>query len=219
MDERLRNYVNAVCEVKTMDNELLLHGRIRAVIDPGDSDEGEPELEIIALHGGELPAAEYGTLVKIHAFSQENGLLPLGGRVYIAASTLWKISGVTKYGDAERREYFRVRVRGSAKVGLHGSAGEMHAARVLSVSLSGVLLETSAFFRMNDTLYLEDARMSEDTPPFSACCIVRRVDLSRGNSAQYGCRFVGLDEKEADRLYATIFELQRREIRRKRKRL
>lgn len=46
MDERLRNYVNAVCEVKTMDNELLLHGRIRAVIDPGDSDEGEPELEI-----------------------------------------------------------------------------------------------------------------------------------------------------------------------------
>lgn len=223
MDSLLLKYVGAVCEVKTMENDLLLHGRIRTVF---DGEEGESALELISMNGSEMPMVQYGMLVKLHAFSNEYGLLPLGGRVYIAGSSFWRITGITQYGNAERRQYFRVRVRGEGFVSLRPDPAvpgkdtpPVYPMRVLSASLSGVLIEANAFFRLKDILQLTDIRLDEDFAPLSARCSVQRIDLNRPRGVLYGCRFEDLDDKATDRLYSTIFELQRREIRRRKRRL
>ncbi|WP_458863342.1 PilZ domain-containing protein [Acidaminobacterium chupaoyuni] len=227
MRELLNNYIGSVCEVCTMENEILFSGRIRQVLETDDKKDGIA-LELVAAGGEALPVVPYGLKMKMHVFHKTHGLLALGGQIYIANSNLWRINSVTQYGNTERRAFFRVKVNGRGAVcgcsPAEGSArpacpGQNTEIRVSSISLAGLLFEADESFSIGDILQLETVRFGEDFPSFHLCCCVCRIDLETGTKPQYGCRFENLEEKTADQLYSAIFELQRREIARRRKRL
>ena len=94
METTLKKYLNAICEVKNMDNELFFQGRLKAVsrIRPADR-EGEDILaiDIYPVEGMRLPIFSYDVPLKINILNTKHGTLTVGGRVYIANNDFWRI--------------------------------------------------------------------------------------------------------------------------------
>jgi len=223
--EFLSEFINAVCEVRNMENEMLITGRVRKVLEVEDnSEDGSLAIEIVALSGEPLPSAVYDLPVKINLFSNSSGYHTIGGHVYIANPVFWRINKVSKLSDIEKRDFFRVRVCSSGKVYSQKSAKPDEDTtpvpiNVLDISLSGILFKAEASFQINDLLYIFDVQLCDQTPLFSTLCTVRRIDSGPRSGILYGCSFESLSEKEEDTLFSMIFNLQRLEIQKRRKRL
>ena len=208
-----------------MENDLLLAGRLRAVL---LDDSGEQAIELISLDGGDMPNAAYGMIVKISVFSGKSGFLSLGGRIYITHGTFWRINEIRTYGDSERRDYFRIKTRTVAKVS--GPLREREDRRwaykcnVTSVSLSGVLLavsDDSCPFREGEELQISDLKVEEDrnSEIFSAKALVCRIAPQNVGGKIFGCKFLDMSEKDTDRLCQAIFAKQRLDIQHRRGRI
>ena len=89
--------------------------------------------------------------------------------------------------------------------------------KLLDVSGGGVLLASSqAVYERGDQIYVSDAELLPDEKPFSFLCEVKRVEKARFNHI-FGCEFIGLEEKEQDRLVRAVFRLQLEDRRKKAK--
>ncbi|MEG2383866.1 MAG: PilZ domain-containing protein [Oscillospiraceae bacterium] len=220
MGVSLENYVGCACEIKTMDNELLLPGKIQAVLDDGAAQ----SLEIVSSDGGDMPNAAYGIPVKINIFSSKHGFLGAGGRVYITHNTFWRINEIKFYGENEWRGFFRIKNHSHAEVfGIDEyNQGRKYSCIVTSVSLSGVLIAVSdpdCYFQIGSVLDLIDFSVGEGTDKFTVKCRVKRQEEHPVLGKLYGCELEGMNAKQADRLCQAIFAQQRAEIRRKRGRM
>ncbi|MGI5985276.1 MAG: PilZ domain-containing protein [Clostridiales bacterium] len=219
MNEHLANYVGCFCEVKTMDNDLLLLGKIRAVLD----DDGQA-LEIVSSDGEEMPSAAFGIPVKINVFSNKHGYLGLGGKIYIAHNSFWRINEITSFGDNERREYFRIKTHSNAEVIGPDKTNTIRTFKcvVTSISLSGLLIAVSdedCYFQKGTELEVKGLRVGEGQEVFNVACTVRRIDEHRALGKLYGCQFLNLGRRESDRLCQEIFAKQRLDIQRRRGRI
>lgn len=225
MSERLTDYVGSVCEVRTMENDLLLAGRLRAVL---LDDNGNQAIELVSLDDGDMPNAAYGMLVKVSVFSRKAGFLSLGGRIYITHETFWRINDIKTYGENERRSYFRIKTRTVAKV--TGPLRESEERRrtykcsVTSVSLSGVLIavdDNSCTFRKGDELQISGLKVEEDrnSEIFNVKATVCRIEVQSTGGRLFGCRFEDVTEKEMGRLCQEIFAKQRLDIQHRRGRI
>lgn len=217
MNGRLVDYVGCACEVKTMDNDLLMVGKIRAVI----SEDSGQALEIVSSDGEELPTAAYGIPVKLNIFNSKLGFLGVGGRVYITHNTFWRINDISTLGVSERRGYFRIKVHTYAEVTGPSKANEIKSYKCLvtSVSLSGLLMaieDDSSYFREGTDLEVRGLRVGESPESFNVKCEVRRIDENQAIGKLYGCQFVEMKTKETDRLCQEIFAKQRQDIQKKR---
>ena len=208
-----------------MENDLLLAGRLRAVL---LDDNGAQAIELISLDGGEMPNAAYGLVVKISVFSGKAGFLSLGGRIYITHGTFWRINEIKTYGDNERRDYFRIKTRTQAKVSgpLHDKEEKRRTFKcsVTSVSLSGALLavsDESCPFREGEELQISGLKVEEDrnSEIFTVKATVRRVAPQSAGGKLYGCKFADMTEKDTDRLCQAIFAKQRLDIQHRRGRI
>lgn len=221
MKELLESCINSACEVKTMDNDLLTPARISAV-----SEEYGLSIEITSLDNRDLPVTAYNVPVKINIFHREHGMISIGGNVFICNTVFWRITSIEKYGDGERRGFFRIRSTGrgmaySVSNSDPSSTGQIdaHSFKLLNVSLSGILFESTAIYNINDDLYVYDMVLTDKSAPFSAVCRVKRIDSRPERGIMYGCSFEDLSTRESDRLCKTIFDMQREAVVKTRRRL
>ena len=216
MDGRLADYVGCACEVKTMDNDLLVLGKIRSVLD----DDGQA-IEIVSYNGDSMPAAAYGIPIKINIFNNKKGFLSLGGKVYITHESFWRINEISTFGENERRSYYRLKIHTNA---VSTGPDKTNTTRnfkclVTSVSLSGILIavdDDDCYYRDGTEIEVRGLKVCEDHESFNVKCVVNRIDENHLLGKLYGCRFVNMSGKESDRLCKEIFAKQRLDIQRRR---
>lgn len=209
-----------------MENDLLLAGRLRAVLLDNN---GEQAIELISLDGGEMPNAAYGLVVKITVFSGKAGFLSLGGKIYITHGTFWRINDIRTYGENERRDYFRVKTRTLAKVTGPLETKEKQKQKtykcyVTSVSLSGTLIavnDEDCWFHEGEELQINGLKIEEErnSDIFDVKATVKRIVKQNAGGRLYGCKFVDMSEKDTDRLCQAIFTKQRLDIQHRRGRI
>jgi len=223
--EFLGKYINSVCEVRDMENEMLITGRIHKVMEVEDnSEDSRLAIEIASLGRDSLPSAPYDLPVKVNLFGSSAGYHTIGGHVYIANKVFWRINKVSKLSDIEKRDFFRVRVCATGKAySQKNTKPEEEPAptpiKILDISLSGILFKAKESFQINDLIYIFDIKLCDEAPAFSTLCTVRRINSGPESGILYGCSFESLSEKEEDALFSTIFNLQRLEMQKRRKRL
>ena len=216
LDGRLADYVGCACEVKTMDNDLLVVGKIRSVLD----DDGQA-IEITSYNGDSMPAAAYGIPIKVNIINSKHGFLSLGGKVYITHESFWRVNDISTFGENERRGYYRLKIHTLADVIGPDKANVIknYKCLVISVSLSGILIAVDAddcYFRDETEIEVRGLRVFEAGESFNVKCTVNRIDENHLLGKLYGCRFVKMSGKESDRLCKEIFAKQRQDIQRRR---
>ncbi len=216
MGESLNKFVGCVCEIKTTDNELLVLGRISAVLDVE-----ETSIEIVSSDGTEMPNVIYGTHVKINVFSNKCGFLGLEGKIYITHSSFWRIYDVACFGKNERRGYFRINNYSQAEVETVTEDGLLlkYPCLVTSVSISGILIAVSdeeCNFQIGTKLQVNHVAVGECHKIFNLQCTVKRIDYHQRHGRQYGCELLDMNENEVEKLCQAIFSQQRIEIQRRR---
>ena len=216
-----------MCEIKTMDNELLAVGKIGAYTAENKS------LEIVPWEGDEMPTAQYSTKVKINVFSSDHGFIGLDGFVYIAHSRFWRLYDVNCFGENERRSYFRIKNRSKAEVEELVEKDELpdserffeekqtktYPCIVTSISISGLLIavdDDSCSYRVGTTLLIKNFAVGEGNVLFNLKCCVRRTDYHERLGKLFGCEFIELNAKDLEKLCQAVFAQQRVEIQRRR---
>ena len=227
MNDKISNVIGCMCEIKTMDNELLAVGKISAY------KKEDKSLEIVPCEGDEMPTAQYSTKVKINVFSSNHGFLGLDGFVYIAHSSFWRLYDVYCFGENERRSYFRIKNRSKAEVEevvekpktedserfFEEAKVKRYPCIVTSISISGLLIavdDDSCFFQIGTKLLIKNLAIGESGNLFSLKCCVRRTDYHERLGKLFGCEFVDLNDKEIEKLCQAVFAQQRIEIQRRR---
>jgi len=212
----LKNFVGCICEIKTIENELLVLGRISAVFDVEEN-----SIEIVSSDGSDMPNVVFGTRVKINVFSNKFGFLGLEGQIYIAHNSFWRIYDIACFGENERRAYFRINNYSKAEVETETEDGVLlqYSCIVKSVSISGILIAVSDVecnFQIGTKLKVNDVAVGESQRTFDLKCIVRRVDFHSQHGRLYGCELQDMNELEIEKLCQAIFAQQRLEIKRRR---
>lgn len=212
-----------LCEIKTMENELLAIGRIGVYL-PEDR-----SLVVVPCEGDEMPNVRYATRVKVNV-SHSRGLIDLYGSVYIAHSSFWRLFDLSFYGRSERRGNFRIRIRSravvgqiaerSTKEGQDAADGQavQYPCLVTSVSLSGLLIavdDAACSYRIGARLQVSGLSIGEDSHVFNLQCRVKRKDRHEQLGRLFGCEITDLDGREVEKLCQAIFAQQRRDIQRK----
>ena len=227
MNFKMSNVIGCMCEIKTMDNELLAIGKISAYIAEDKS------LEIVPCDGDEMPTAQYSTKVKINVFSSDHGFLGLDGFVYIAHSSFWRLYDVNCFGENERRSYFRIKNRSKAEAEevvekaknqdserfFEEEQVKTYPCIVTSISISGLLIavdDDSCYYHVGTKLMIKNFAIGEGGSLFNLKCCVRRTDYHEKLGKLFGCEFVDLNDKDLEKLCQAIFAQQRIEIQRRR---
>lgn len=199
-----KGYVGALCEVHTLKNVLLAAGRICRI--KGES------LEITG-DSNDMPIITYNTPVKITVYHAGSKLKVLVGQVYLSNHELLSIVDVINFVDYERRRYFRLDVSVSAYALVPVREGEEATERlpvhIQNLSLCGLLLEGEYPWKQGDGIKLE--------LPFCGLGvlvdgIVRRIQEQESGRLAYGVEFIGLDDKTEQKICAFLFQKQREQL-------
>lgn len=212
----LKKFVGCVCEIKTIENELLVLGRISTVLDMEEN-----SIEIVSSDGTDMPNVIFGTRVKINVFSNKYGFLGLEGQIYITHNSFWRIYDIACFGENERRGYFRINNYSVAEVETETEDGLLlqYPCIVKSVSISGILIavgDVECSFQIGTKLAVNNVTVGESHKSFNFKCIVRRVDYHSKHGRLYGCELQDMNQFEVEKLCQAIFAQQRIEIQRRR---
>lgn len=103
-------YVSSICEIKTMDNNLVATGMVSVISD---------EYMEISIKSCIRSIIRYGSEVKINIFNSKYGFRVLVGNVYTSSSEFVRLIDITSILDYERRHFFRVDLDMKADVCIH----------------------------------------------------------------------------------------------------
>ncbi|MEG1686621.1 MAG: PilZ domain-containing protein [Angelakisella sp.] len=209
-----KDYEWSVCEVKTMDNELLVAGYISQITDE--------YIQIGTYKGDRMPLLKFDLPLKISIHNAKKGFRVVAGTTYISTDEMLRVVNVDNLQDFERRVFFRVPVKIPAKL-FKLTDGEVDPDKepeeipvmVENLSLSGLLflpenLERS--FLMGDKFIVELPIANGKMNLNIRVCRYERI----GNRPQkYGCEFFGYTQKQSDRLCGYIFEIEREMIKKR----
>lgn len=212
-----KDYELSVCEVKTLDNDLLIAGYISEVTDE--------YVQIGTLKGERLPLIRFDKPLKISIHNAKMGFRVLGGVCYLSTDEMLRVVNVDNLQDFERRSFFRVPVVISArmmrvpdeydKTHHELESPEEIPIDVNNISLSGLLftpVDTSRSFFMGDRFVIE---LPIDKVKMTLNIKVCRYEHYENKPKRYGCEFYGYTQKQSDKLCAYIFERERDMIRKK----
>ena len=145
-----KDYEGSVCEIKTMENELIAIGKIKEISQKYIKINNEKK---------ELQIVDYGTSIKVNVFNGKNGFRVLVGNVYTSTKSDMSVDNVINLVDKERRNFFRVDMEISAKVVFKKTAMDMYPTEadvtIMDMSLSGLRFKTPYTFSENHTLSIE----------------------------------------------------------------
>lgn len=212
-----KSYEQSVCEVKTLDNELLIAGYISEITDE--------YVQIGTFKGERLPLIHFDKPLKISIHNAKMGFRVLGGVCYLSTDELLRVVNVDNLQDFERRSFFRVPVSLSAwMMRVPDEYDQMHPdmetpeeipINVNNLSLSGLLFtpeESGRKFLMGDRFIVElPIEKSTLTLNIKVC----RYERYDNKPTRYGCEFYGYTQKQSDKLCSYIFEIEREMIRKK----
>lgn len=212
-----KDYELSVCEVKSLDNELLIAGYISEITDD--------YLQIGSVKGERLPLIHFDKPLKISIHNAKKGFRVLGGVCYLSTDDMLRVVNVDNLQDFERRSFFRVPIAISArmmrvpdeydKANPEQEAPEEIPVKVNNVSLSGLLftpVDTHRSFFMGDRFIIElPIGKSKLTLNIKVC----RFEQYERKPKRYGCEFYGYTQKQSDKLCSYIFEIERDMIRKK----
>ncbi len=211
-----REYINSLCEISNLDNELLAFGRLRKI-------EGEI-YEFAVTSGAKLRTAYFDTPVKINVVNLRKGSKVLGGNIRVANKQLFRVNVNSVLANAEQRGFVRIRIQERATI--YDIPDEKTLASVLNntaaiwnrdtpskhsqitmqdISISGCRFCSTETWSLYDQVLvhvlLRDSWISQ------AATIVR---VERRNGIYfYGCRFIAPHAAgKTDELAKVIFALQ-----------
>lgn len=204
-----KEYEMSVCEVKTMDNDLLVAGFISKINDD--------YIQISSYKDERLPILKFDLPVKISIHNARKGFRIVAGQVYVSADQVLRIVNVNNLQDFERRAFFRVQVKMPSKITPlpdEFEGGTDHASAdipvvVENLSLSGLLFypeDPKVEFFMGDR-YAAELALPGGTLNFNVK--ICRFEKIGNKPTKYGCEFFGYTQKQSDRLCSYIFEIER----------
>ena len=218
MPDLTADYEGCVCEIKTMQNDLLATGVVNLIEEDG--------IEVIGIDGEKLPLLHYNLPVKFTIFNNEKGFLMLAGTVYISSDWLLRIADPEELQSFERRMFFRINVDTTAQMRpiknmeLSDDVIEAEVApievKLKDVSLGGFMFETPDTFHMGDRFLVEFKLVS--TVRKFRCGVKRSAGESTGfhHFNRYGCMYIAPTTGQQDSLCRDLFYLQRLELKKKR---
>lgn len=195
-------YEGSVCEIKTMENELVATGTINVI--------SEKYIIMRSKHK-DFPLVDYGNLIKVNVFNTRQGFRVMVGNVYTSTSAELSIVSIVSLVDHERRNFFRVDLEmpTTMRVTLPGQSREQEiTVTVKDMSLSGLRFQSKE-------------RMPEGTPFFIELNLVKRktfvleykivriISEDVHNNIQYGCLLTSADNDGTDCLCSFLFQKQR----------
>ncbi|NLW79510.1 MAG: PilZ domain-containing protein [Ruminococcaceae bacterium] len=223
-----QEYLGSLCEIKSLENELLAVGRIIKI--------DKEALELAGRDDERMPLLQYRAPVKVFAHHAKLDTRILVGTIYLSTENFVRVEGVRSLQNFERRGAFRVNSAVPGKLTLYLTAEEQadfdrrlvkasdEAAQgmvdnanldvqVMDISLTGVRLRSSVPL-VPGTRYMLDFAPLEQHLTF-LLRVQRLVTMPNGET-QYGCIFFDYTEKQLDTLCRDLFQLQRMEKSRRR---
>ncbi|WMJ22543.1 PilZ domain-containing protein [Paludicola sp. MB14-C6] len=194
------NYINSLCELKTIENRVLCAGYIQDV--------NEEYVEIHYRDDTKLLLAA-NTLIKVSIFNEKLGFKVLIGRVFIGTNDFVRLVEVVTLMDFEKREFFRINIFEHATLYKKlVTTEEIHYTEVPSIevivsniSLCGIYFISEEEFELNQTVYvLLDLPQTLSVFP----CIIQRIQ-PENDKYGYGCEFTDNDQRQMDNLYKYIY--------------
>lgn len=196
-------YTNALCELKTLGNDLLTTGVIRMI--------GPDFLEITNAMGSSS-LKFYVDEVKVCITHKKLPDRVFIGRLYIPTMEFFRVIDVKSVMGKDLRNFFRVNVYLPAIVVApndDASSKEVmitHEVMVVDLSLGGAYITTEAsILPMTQILLILqlDSKRVEITTQ-----VKRRMELANGVRG-YGCAFIGLKNVNADAVVKYLFKKQK----------
>lgn len=212
----LEDAIGALCELRSMHNDLLFVGRIQAF--DGDT------LTIYASGGGQVPPVVFNTEFKLHIRAHGRSVTVWSGAICGSSRTFWKLDRLERYSHQEHRQHFRQRAAVPAEVlcinslfdrsKRHPERKHYRAtqARLVDISLGGVQVRSAERFERGDWLLLTGVQLLPNAAPFVFTCQVCWADRAGPREFTFGCRFTTMSAQEQDRLCSGIFTLQRLDL-------
>lgn len=198
-----RNYINSLCELKTMENRVLCAGYIKEITDE--------YVEIRYRDDTKLLIAA-NTLIKVSIFNEKLGFKVFIGRVFIGTNDFVRLVEIVTLMDFEKREFFRINIFEDAILyKAPVETKEIHYTQVPStkvlinnISLCGVYFTSNEIFQEKQIVYLLlDLPQSPSIFP----CKIQRIQKLEDNYG-YGCEFIENDQRQSDELYKYIYMKQ-----------
>lgn len=195
-------YKSSVCEIKTLQNELLSTGIISAI---------EPEYLEISGKTGIMPLLRFRDEVKLSIFNPKYGFRVLNALVYISNRKFIRVFDAQTILDYERRNFFRMDTNINAEILLfRGSDSEDSLPKekvvVCNLSLGGAKILTKQELREEELLQLH-LPINDINCIFT--CRVHRVEVKDSNTWLCGCEFFEYSDKQSNTLCSYLFQCQR----------
>lgn len=165
-------YLNSPCEMRSMDDGLILHGYVKAISDGCVEITGKND---------RLPIIHCNTLVKVSLFSSTLGFQVLVGRVYLSTADFIRVVELQTAADYERRNFFRVKVRLSCRAvpvaeGDCGKEDRSFSATIEDMSLGGIFLSCGKELTEGEKLIVRLKLYGEVLPLL--CKVLRKAEGS-----------------------------------------
>ena len=169
--------------------------------------------------GAQLPIAEYHQRIKLRGFQKNSQAFTLNGAVAKSSPAFWRIEDLKFLQSKDSRAFFRQNANVKAEISpdIRYRGKDKIPCQLLDISAGGVRLLCKHEFEKG-TLFVLHVSLVPEESPFSMTCQVRHVAPKTGpedveeptKPIEYGCQFVGIPEKEQERLLQAIFMLQRK---------
>lgn len=202
------NYIGSLCEVKSMDNKLILTGYLGKI---------ESEEILILGKSDPLPIIHCNTTVKVSIYNASLGFRILVGKVYLSTQQFIRIADVQSEVEYEKRNFFRVKVELKTEAYKEDENG--HPVRneppipvfIKDLSLSGLFFTTPRKMKIGDHV---SVRLDlYNTRIYLRCKVVRQIISELGPEDGYGCEFLDNTGYNTDLLCKYLFDCQREQIR------
>lgn len=199
-------YLNSVCEIKTMENGLIATGIIAQI-----------EKDYIQINEKNclFPLLSYGTMLKVNIFNSKVGFRVIIGTVLSTSIRFIKLVDVSSLLDYERRNFFRIETDQPAYLVEEqpdGSCNIVCGIVIRDISLGGILFEANSDekFRIGQKLAVK-LKLSRISLVLSMR-VKRIIPPDKNPVTQYGCEFEGVSDAQTDAICIYIFQRQRERL-------
>lgn len=170
-------------------------------------------LEVHSETDAQLPIGEYQQKIKLRGFQKNSQTFTLNGTVAKSSPDFWRIENLKFLQSKDSRAFFRQNANVKAEISpdIRARGKDKIPCKILDVSAGGARVLCKKEFQDGALFVLHVTLVSEEQP-FSMTCQVRHAEHPEKEDLdiEYGCQFVGLPEREQERLLQAIFTLQRK---------
>ena len=198
-----KEYQDALCELKTLSNDLLTTGQIRKI--------GADFLEITNAMGSSS-LKQYVDEVKVIITHKKLPQLVYVGKLYIPTMEFFRVIDVKSVMNEDLRNFFRVNVYTPGIVIAPNEDKESkeltstHDVTIVDLSLGGAYITTSASLSQSTQVTIV---ITLDQKPIQLTGIIKRKKNLVDGTFGYGCSFTAMKNSTADVVCKYLFKVQK----------